>query len=103
MLPFLNELAPRLSEQTGAEVDPVHVVNRYFGDTVTIAGLLGGEDILHALGESRADDLIVLPAEALNADNVFIDNLDLEDFKQRVGGARVLSGYEITDALKELP
>lgn len=103
MLPFLNELAPRLSEQTGAEVDPVHVVNRYFGDTVTIAGLLGGEDILHALGESRAADLIVLPAEALNADNVFIDNLDLEDFKQRVGGARVLSGYEITDALKELP
>ena len=103
MLPFLKVLAPRLSERTGAEVDPVHVVNRYFGDTVTIAGLLGGEDILHALGESYEDDLIVLPAEALNADNVFIDDLSLEDFKERVGDARVVSGYEITDALKELP
>ena len=79
------------------------MVNRYFGDTVTIAGLLGGEDILHALGESYEDDLIVLPAEALNADNVFIDDLSLEDFKERVGDARVVSGYEITDALKELP
>ncbi|HCO12888.1 MAG TPA: DUF512 domain-containing protein, partial [Gemmatimonadetes bacterium] len=102
MLPFLNELAPRLSEQTGAEVDPVHVVNRYFGDTVTIAGLLGGEDILHALGESDAGDLILLPAEALNADDVFIDDLALEDFKERVGHARVITGYQITDALQEL-
>ena len=100
MLPFINELAPRLSEQTGAEVNPVHVLNRYFGDTVTIAGLLGGEDILHALGECREDDVIVLPAEALNADGVFIDDVTLEDFKGRVGGACVLSGYQITDALK---
>ena len=100
MLPFINELVPRLSEQTGAEVNPVHVLNRYFGDTVTIAGLLGGEDILHALGECREDDVIVLPAEALNADGVFIDDVTLEDFKGRVGGACVLSGYQITDALK---
>lgn len=100
MLPFINELAPRLSEQTGAEVNPVHVLNRYFGDTVTIAGLLGGEDILHALGECREDDVIVLPAEALNADGVFIDDVTLEDFKRRVGDACVLSGYQITDALK---
>ena len=64
--------------------------------------MLGGEDSLHALGESDAGDIILLPAEALNADDVFIDDLGLEEFKERVGGARVMSGYQITDALQEL-
>lgn len=100
MAPFVRDLAPRLSAATGAEVDVVRAENRYFGETVTIAGLLGGEDILHALGDSRADDLVVLPAEALNADGVFIDNVSLRDFELRAGAARVLTGYEITETLR---
>lgn len=99
MAPFIRDLAPRLSEATGAPVDVVEAVNRYFGETVTIAGLLGGEDILHALGEVQPNDVIVLPAEALNGDDVFIDNVAFADFHKRMGGARVFRGYEITEAL----
>ena len=99
MAPFIRDLAPQLAASTGAGVEVVQATNRYFGETVTIAGLLGGEDILSALGECRDEDVIVLPAEALNADDTFIDNVLFSDFEQRVGGARVLRGYEITEAL----
>lgn len=100
MAPFIRALAPRLADATGADVDVVHAINHYFGETVTIAGLLGGDDILAALGESRADDVIVLPAEALNSDEIFIDNVSLTDFGERVAGAQILRGYEITEALR---
>lgn len=99
MAPFINERSDRLAEATGADVEVVHVRNDYFGPSVTIAGLLGGEDILAALGEGRPEDIILLPAEALNSDDAFIDNLPRSDFEARLGPAVVRAGYEITETL----
>lgn len=99
MAPFIRDRAARLADATGADVDVVHVRNDYFGPSVTIAGLLGGEDILSALGPGRAEDIVLLPAEALNSDDHFIDNLPRSDFEARLGPAVVRAGYEITEAL----
>ncbi len=103
MAPFIRDLSPRLATQTGAEIEVVHVPNRYFGESVTIAGLLGGEDILEALDGSQDGDVVVLPAEALNSDDLFIDNVSLADFAGRLGPAEIRSGYEITEALRAEP
>lgn len=99
MAPFLRERAPRLARAVGADVDVVEVENRYFGESVSIAGLLGGADILEALGEGREGDVVVLPAEALNADGVFIDDLPLSSLRARLAPAEIRSGYEIVEAL----
>ena len=100
MAPFLRERAPRLSAATGADVEVVEVANEYFGETVTVAGLLGGRDILRALGEGREGDIILLPAEALNADGRFIDDLAKAELAATLGPADVRAGYEITEALR---
>jgi putative radical SAM enzyme (TIGR03279 family) len=102
MAPFLRERAPRLAEATGAEVEVVRVVNGFFGETVTIAGLLAGADIQGALGPSGEQDVVVLPAEALNADDLFIDSLPLAQLEEAVAPARVVRGYEVTEALRAL-
>lgn len=99
MTPFLQERAPALANATGAEVDIVTALNKYFGETVTIAGLLGGQDILDALGPSREGDVVLLPAEALNADEIFIDNVLMSEVKDSLAPATVVSGYEVTEAL----
>jgi putative radical SAM enzyme (TIGR03279 family) len=100
MAPFLRARALRLADTVGAEVDVVQVVNEYFGESVTIAGLLGGRDILAALGRGRVNDVVVLPAEALNGDDVFIDDLPLSELEARLAPATILTGYEITEALR---
>ncbi len=99
MAPFLRDLAEPIGGATGAEVDVVEVRNDYFGESVTIAGLLGGRDILGALEEGREGDLVVLPAEALNADGLFIDSVPLEELRSRLAPAELRTGYEITEAL----
>ncbi len=45
---------------------------------------------------------MVLPAEALNADDLFIDSMPRAELTAGLGGATVLSGYEITEALAQL-
>ncbi len=102
MAPFIRERAGRLVEATGADVEVVEVVNDFFGETCTVAGLLAGRDILRALGGGEARDIVVLPAEALNADDLFIDSLSLAELESAARPARVLRGYEITEALAAL-
>jgi NifB/MoaA-like Fe-S oxidoreductase len=103
MAPFMRERSARLAEATGADVDVVEVTNHFFGESVTVAGLLGGEDLLRSLENGRADrDVVLLPAEALNADERFIDDMPLERLKERLAPARVVPGHEITALLGAL-
>jgi putative radical SAM enzyme (TIGR03279 family) len=101
MAPFLRERSGRLAEATGADVEVLEVRNRYFGETVTIAGLLGGRDILNALAGEREGDLVLLPAEALNANGRFIDDMALTELEGRLSGSEIRTGYEITEALRD--
>ena len=99
MSPFLRERSGRLAAATGADVEVVEVRNQYFGESVTIAGLLGAQDILNALGESQVGDIVVLPAEAINAEEAFIDNLPKSELVEALAPAEIRTGYEITEAL----
>lgn len=102
MEPFFERRAARLAVATGARVEVRGVRNQFFGDPVTVAGLLGGRDLADAVTNPVPDDLVLIPAEALNQDDLFIDSLSLQEFRDRVAPARVLPGYEITEALRSL-
>jgi putative radical SAM enzyme (TIGR03279 family) len=102
MAPFLRQLAPRIEEASGAPVLVHEVANRFYGEIVTVAGLLGGRDMLEAVPDPEPEDVILLPKEALNADDLFIDSYSLAAFREAVSPARVLPALEITEALRSL-
>ena len=102
MEPFFRERAERLAGATKAEVDVVAVANDFYGESVTVAGLLAGRDIQTSLGDTAADELLLLPAEAVNADGLFIDSMPLSDLTAALAPATVATGYEITECLKGL-
>jgi len=93
-------LAARLSGRTGATVRTVPVRNEYFGPTVTTAGLLAGMDILDALaGPRQASDVILLPAESLNDEARFIDDVSFDEVQAALAPARVVAAHEPASAL----
>lgn len=102
MAPFLEGLVSAIGEATGASVQVQPVVNEFFGESVTVAGLLAGRDILEAVGNTASEELILIPREALNADDLFIDSFSLAEFREAAGPAQVLPGLEITEALRTL-
>lgn len=61
----------------------VPVKNLFFGGHVNVTGLLTGEDILQATnGCSR----LILPGVVLNNDNLFLDDMSLESFRNSFKG-----------------
>jgi putative radical SAM enzyme (TIGR03279 family) len=100
MAPFFAEAAPGISAATGAEIRVEHVVNDFYGEMVSTAGLLAGRDILAHLGTEHAEgDVILIPAEALNGDELFIDSLPLSELVEAVSPATVIPGFQLWDAL----
>jgi putative radical SAM enzyme (TIGR03279 family) len=105
MAPFLEERAGALSQALGGTaVEVTAVTNRFYGETVTVAGLLAGRDLLEAAlqGDRAPGDVILLPAETLNQDDLFIDSLPLREFEEALAPARVVPAWEIPDALRSL-
>ena len=78
----MGQLMPMVLEPlacaTGASFDLIPVVNTLFGPSVTTAGLLPGTALHQALRERRDLDLVLLPGESVNDDELFMDNMRLE-------------------------
>jgi len=82
-------------------VQPVH--NRFLGDTVTVSGLLTGRDLLDkALECSEEYDVVVLPPNCLNSDDLFLDDMSLERFQDAVNKPVVVGRYNLAESIREI-
>jgi putative radical SAM enzyme (TIGR03279 family) len=102
MAPFLRQLSEEVAAATGARVSVHAVANEFYGETVTVAGLLAGADLLRAVPDPGPEDMILIPGEALNADDLFIDSMSLAQLRDRMAPARVAPGHELVEALRSL-
>ena len=83
------EMILRLCESIaidGLTVSVYPIVNRFYGDSVTVSGLLTGGDIADQLrGKSLGDELLI-PANALRSpDDIFLDDMTLDSLRERLG------------------
>jgi len=99
MGPFFERMSPAIATRMKCTVDVLVVENRYFGPSVTIAGLLSGADILQAASGCTSGDLVLLPGEALNDGGLFIDGVPLSEVAARLCPATVRSGVEVVETL----
>ena len=99
MEPFFAEMTPALSAAMGCDAEVLAVPNRYFGPTVTIAGLLAGSDIVETVSGSRASDLVLLPGAALSCNGEFIDGVPLARVERALAPAKVRAGFELVETL----
>lgn len=75
----LPPLIARLNQIRNLQVEMVTVPNDFLGHSVTVAGLLGGRDILGALRRHMPADAALIPSVSLReGDGVFLDDFRLE-------------------------
>ena len=99
MAQVITPLAPRLAKATGATVEVLGVVNRMYGDTVTTAGLLPGRDIADAIRTTGSYDAVLIPAESLNDDEKFVDDVALETLRELFADTQIIAGHELTESM----
>ena len=88
-----------LATRPPAEVDAslCVVTNDYFGDTVTVSGLLVGADIESALLQHGDFDRVLLPPNCLKESEIFLDDRTRSDLERRLG-VPVGIGWDASDA-----
>ena len=100
--PHMTRLVKRFTP-AGSAVKVLPIVNHFFGETVTVAGLVTGGDILAQLPDQLSADQLFIPACMLRHEgDRFLDDMTLEAFQNRcclpvkvVG----MSGQALHDAL----
>ncbi len=59
--PTMRQLLDELAALTGTQMEVLPVANRFFGPTVSVSGLLTGQDVITALAERTSDGPAFLP------------------------------------------
>jgi putative radical SAM enzyme (TIGR03279 family) len=98
MGPLIPQIVTDLTQITGAQFEIFALENSLFGTTVTTAGLLPGKAILAALKDRRDLDLALLPAESVNDDLLFMDDMEAHELAAQLPMPIKLS-YDFADAL----
>lgn len=79
----------------GLKLRVIPIENKFFGNTITVSGLVTASDLISQLENVKADALII-PQSMLRGegDNVFLDNLTIEEVSKRLKTNILISPVE---------
>lgn len=105
--PLLEEYVKPLESHLGVKITVVPAVNEFFGDSVTVAGLLTAADILKALGKAAERafkageppfDAVVLPDNMLREfTDTFLDNVSVKELEGAAGMPALIAAHNGSD------
>lgn len=101
---LLAPVAAALNRVEGLQATLRVVRNEFFGEYVTVAGLLTGADLVSQLPPGKTGDLLVLPAVSLKKEEpVFLDGVSLRELSRclMVQVAAVAGPGQLVDVLLE--
>lgn len=102
--PFLAKLIDMAREKCGKIEGEVHAIrNDFFGHTITVAGLVTGQDLIAQLRDKKLPRRLLIPANMLRSgERVFLDDVSVDDVERELG-VQVIpvaqDGYELLDAM----
>ena len=83
--PHLKRLIEKFAPEN-VQVKVLPVANHFFGETVTVTGLLTGGDILAALTEENVGDaeaILLCRVTLRHEGDLFLDDMSIEEFKKK--------------------
>ena len=82
---FVSDFLQKLGEKTGVEIKTLAVKNRLFGESVTVSGLITGNDIITELQKKEIGDALLVPDVMLKeGEEIFLDGVSLNELEQRL-------------------
>ena len=82
--PFISDLAARYAPP-GTQVEVIAVPNRFFGESITVTGLIVGRDLVDALKDHTFDRVLISETMLREKTDRFLDDMTLEEVRRIVG------------------
>lgn len=101
---LLRELADELQAKfAGLTVHVTPIKNDFFGDEITVAGLLTGKDMIAGLRGKELGDALLFPASTLRAEgDIFLDDLSPDDLARELGVPAVAVGNDACELIRSV-
>ena len=82
--PWIEELAEKIrGKYPAVQVRVYPVVNRFFGESITVSGLITGKDLKEQLSGADLSDRLLIPCNMLrDGENVFLDDMTVEELEE---------------------
>ncbi|HJB79676.1 DUF512 domain-containing protein [uncultured Flavonifractor sp.] len=103
--PFVQEILDNARKQCGNIKGTVYpIINRFFGETITVSGLITGTDLMEQLRGKDLGERLLIPDNMLRAgERVFLDDVTVEQVEEALGVTVVPvpadSGFDLADAI----
>lgn len=83
---FVGDFLTQLSYKSGVDIVLQVVENKLFGSTITVSGLVAGNDIVTAVADHDIGSCLLVPDVMLKeGEGVFLDDVSLGGLEQRIG------------------
>jgi len=100
--PILESCAKQINEKFGTELKTVRVANHFFGEEITVSGLLTGGDLLRSR-DSFAGEFLIIPEDSVNYEGyLFLDDMTVDDLSRKLCLPIYRSGRKLADFFKLL-
>jgi len=73
------------------------IINKFYGENITVSGLLTGQDIYEQLKEKELGDFVLLPPKVLNAKDLFLDDWNVSMLEEKLNTKFYVFKEDITD------
>jgi len=105
--PHMEHLASlAMARFPSLQVDVHAIVNRFFGETITVSGLVTGGDLIDQLTGKDLGDTLLIPENMLRHEgDLFLDSVSLKDVEEKLQipvGVTSRDGEELLNKLLQL-
>jgi len=102
--PFLREMAADFMEAfPGYEVEVIDIRNDFFGESITVSGLITGQDLIAQAKEKELGNTVAIPCNMLRmGERVFLDDQSMEDVENALQVPVIIvksSGFALLEAM----
>jgi NifB/MoaA-like Fe-S oxidoreductase len=96
--PILKRCITRFNRKFGSRLQVLAAENSFLGKSITVAGLLAGQDILRALRGRNVGNFLIFPNEAISqVEGIMLDDLSPKELSNCLGKPVYASGRTMRD------
>lgn len=101
--PFLQEIVDIAAAKCHTKGVVYPIVNHFFGETITVSGLITGRDLMEQLKGKELGKRLLIPVNMLrHGQDVFLDDVTLAEVSQTLGVPVIAvnqDGFDLCDAI----
>lgn len=107
--PYLDKLCKKAEEKYDIEINVKKIINNFFGETITVSGLITGQDLAEQLKNQDLGEYLLLPSSMISDytnhtenKNKFLDDMTVEELEKELNTKIILTNGDGGQLLRDI-